>query len=77
VSKHGEFLEHRIRDEQTRSFCAKCGTTLFWKTSFMASHTGVAGGAFLDPSLPEPTLTATANNCVDWVTLPKRWRRSP
>lgn len=77
VATHGEFLEHKIRDEQVRSFCARCGTTLFWKSAFMPGQTGVAGGAFLDPLLPEPSLTATTHKCVAWVALPPHWQRLP
>lgn len=69
----GDYAEYRIRDEQVRSFCTVCGTTLFWTSAFMPGQTGVAGGAFIDPPLPEPNLSATASNRIAWVSLPDRW----
>lgn len=40
---------------QTRHFCRHCGSTLFWRTQSFPGMTGVAGGAFVDVPLPEPT----------------------
>ena len=73
VGRTGDFAEHRIRDEQVRSFCVACGTTLFWTSAFMPGQTGIAGGAFIEPPLPEPSLSATANKQIDWVSLPDSW----
>jgi hypothetical protein len=70
IAKHGQFSQHRIRDEQERSFCSKCGTTLFWKSTFMPQHTGVAAGAFIDPPLPDPSVEATHDQRVGWVAFP-------
>jgi hypothetical protein len=79
VSIEGEFLQHRIRDEAARSFCAKCGTTLFWKSLLpeQTDVTGIAGGAFLDPPLPEPVASATDQKRVPWIELPESWVRMP
>jgi hypothetical protein len=73
LGKRGEFSQHRIRDEQERSFCTRCGTTLFWKSAFMPEQTGVAAGAFTDPPLPDPSLQATSDGRVEWVVLPEHW----
>ena len=73
IGKVGDFAEHRIRDEQVRSFCIACGTTLFWTSAFMPGQTGVAGGAFIEPPLPEPGLSATAHKRIGWVSLPDNW----
>jgi hypothetical protein len=75
LATKGEFSEHRIRDEQRRFFCTNCGTTLFWKSAFMPEQTGVAGGAFIDPVLPEPTVVATTDRRMEWLTLPGHWTR--
>jgi hypothetical protein len=78
VSIEGEFLQHHIRDEAVRSFCAKCGTTLFWRSSvFMQGQTGVAGGAFVDPPLPDPVASATDQRRAPWIELPANWMRMP
>jgi hypothetical protein len=74
VARGGAFAEYRIREEQTRSFCAKCGTTLFWKSVLKPDQIGIAGGAFLDPALPQPNAMATSSKCVEWVGLPEDWR---
>ena len=76
VGRTGDFAEHRIRDEQVRFFCRACGTTLFWTTAFMPGQTGIAGGAFTDPPLPEPSLSAMPHHKLDWVSLPERWSRA-
>lgn len=61
-----------------RFFCAKCGTTLYWRsTSFMPDHTGVAGGSFTETPLGEPTVTATDPKRCPWLGLPKTWFATP
>jgi hypothetical protein len=74
ISVDGELVEYRVRDEQVRSFCAKCGTTLFWKSKFMPEQTGVAGGAFV-VALPAPNLSASNDKHLPWVTLPEGMRQ--
>jgi hypothetical protein len=69
VAVEGEFSQYRIRTEQERSFCARCGTTLFWKTAFMPGQTGIAAGAFVDPPLSHPTIEATSARRAAWVSL--------
>ncbi len=71
----GALREYRLSERQQRSFCATCGTTLFWKTSTFPGHTGVAGGCFEDP-LPEPNLTVSNDGKCAWVGLPESWRTS-
>ena len=58
---------------QQRHFCKICGTTLFWKASWFARMTGIAGGCFTDPPLPEPTLTVSNGGRCPWLTLPEDW----
>ena len=75
VAIDGEFSQHRIRNEQERSFCTRCGTTLFWKSAFMPEQTGIAAGAFIDPPLPDPRVEAMVHRRVEWVALPERMTR--
>lgn len=77
IATQGDFSHHRIRDEQERSFCRHCGTTLFWKSSFMPDQTGIAAGTFIDPPLPDPSVEAACHQCVGWLTLPGELRRLP
>lgn len=61
-----------------RSFCANCGTTLFWKSeNFMPEFTGVAGGCFAGTAIPEPTHSASDGNRCAWFSLPTGWSTSP
>src|ERR1700689_4754900 len=61
-----------------RFFCAKCGTTLYWKSfGFLPDFTGVAGGWFVDAVLPVPNLSATDAQRCTWIGLPDEWARSP
>jgi hypothetical protein len=61
-----------------RSFCANCGTTLFWKSfAFLPDSTGIAGGCFADEPFPSPNASASdAGRCV-WVGLPEDWLKAP
>lgn len=57
-----------------RFFCARCGTTLCWKSfGFLPDHTGVAGGCFTDDRLPTPNLSANETGRCAWVTVPEDW----
>jgi hypothetical protein len=60
-----------------RFFCARCGTTLYWKSfGFLPDQTGVAGGCFVDDPLPAPNLSATDSGRCAWLTLPVDWLRA-
>lgn len=61
-------------NRQRRSFCARCGTTLFWTAAAMPGHTGIAGGAFADHPFPEPSATVSNGGRCNWLTLPDQWR---
>jgi hypothetical protein len=59
-----------------RFFCARCGTTLYWKSfGFLPGDTGIAAGCFVDDPLPEPKLSATDGGRCAWVALPDDWLR--
>jgi hypothetical protein len=61
-----------------RHFCARCGTTLYWKSfGFLPDHTGVAGGCFAGNSLSAPNLSASDGGRCSWLELPKDWQKAP
>ena len=61
-----------------RFFCARCGTTLYWKSfAFLPDHTGIAGGCFADDPLPEPNVSASENGKCAWLALPDTWMHAP
>ena len=59
---------------QQRWFCGACGTTLYWKSAFMADHIGIAGGCFADP-LPAPAFSQLDEQRFAWLALPEDWMR--
>ena len=59
---------------QRRWFCTTCGTTLLWKAEARPRQTGVAGGCFIDPPLPEPSATVSNRGRCTWLGLPAGWR---
>ncbi len=75
VSIIGEVRDYRLEghNPQTRSSCATCGSTLFWKSAWLPDHTGLAGGRFAEPGLPEPTVTVSNHGREPWVELPGNW----
>jgi hypothetical protein len=54
----------------TRTFCRRCGTTLFWKADIFPGMTGIAAGAFADAGMPAPTISASSDKRCAWVELP-------
>ena len=60
-----------------RHFCARCGTTLYWKSqNFMPEFTGIAGGCFVDDPVPDPIFSAQDATRCAWVTLPEGMPRA-
>jgi hypothetical protein len=78
LARSGDFGVYAIAgaNPQRRWFCAACGTTLIWKVEIWSSRTGVAGGCFADPPLPEPTVTVSNNGRCTWLGLPADWQTS-
>jgi hypothetical protein len=79
VAKTGETrVYHRDGDAgYDRFFCARCGTTLYWKSfGFMPEFTGVAGGCFTGDPLPTPNLSAQDKDRCAWIGLPDEWMRA-
>jgi hypothetical protein len=77
LSRSGDFGLYSIaRGNQRRWFCVVCGSTLLWKADGRPGQTGVAGGCFVDPPLPEPTATVSNGGRCPWLGLPGEWRAS-
>lgn len=72
----GETSAYRVdgTNPQERFFCQVCGSTLFWKSAAFDKMTGVAGGCFVEPMLPEPGLTLSNESRCAWVSLPDHWQ---
>ncbi len=68
----GEYTQYEPSGEpgQVRSFCRKCGSTLYWFTPSRPDEIGVAGGAFIDHPLPRPQLSAQDRTRCIWFDLP-------
>ncbi|MBI3675954.1 MAG: GFA family protein [Proteobacteria bacterium] len=80
VAKHGALNVYAKEGDAgyNRYFCAKCGTTLYWKSfAFLPDSTGVAGGCFVDDPIPEPNFSAQHNTHYPWLTLPADWLTAP
>ena len=69
----GTAASYEVDEEQTRYFCAVCGTTLYWKTGLFQGLTGVAGGCFTEAALPAPNASYRHKNSCAWVELPQDW----
>jgi hypothetical protein len=65
------------RGPQERTFCAGCGTTVFWRSSAFPAVVGVAAGCLPPEGRREPMVSATDPACLDWITLPSTWQRWP
>ncbi|MGZ5900217.1 MAG: GFA family protein [Reyranella sp.] len=78
LGRTGDFRVYEITgtQPQRRWFCAACGSTLFWKTSWRLDQTGIAGGCFVGEKLPQPSVTVSNDGRCDWLDLPMHWRTS-
>ena len=78
VSRQGDFCVYTIDgpNAQQRRFCTVCGSTVLWKVANRPHQTGIAGGCFVDPPLPEPTATVSNAGRCAWLGLPGNWRMS-
>lgn len=77
AAKTGVVLTYAKSGDYERYFCARCGTTLYWKSqNFMPAFTGVAGGCFAEQPLPDPQFSAQDADRCAWVTLPPTWAKA-
>lgn len=51
-------------------FCPACGTSLFWRSDRNPGMTGIAVGAFGDPSFPAPVRSVWERSQHAWVSVP-------
>jgi len=58
----------------TFHLCPECGSTVFWEPERMPQLTGVAVGAFADPSFPQPKQSVFTTSKRAWVGLPGEMR---
>jgi len=80
LAKTGELKTYSKRGDAgyDRFFCARCGTTLYWKSfAFLSDATGIAGGCFVDDPIPAPMMSAQDSTRCAWVTLPAEWPKAP
>ena len=77
IERRGAFTTYTVDAEskQERSFCPRCGTTLWWTVDARPGQVGVAGGAFVDPPLPTPSSSYRDAKRLDWVTIPENWAK--
>jgi hypothetical protein len=75
--RRGEFKVYRsdgTAGQVANSFCAVCGTTLFFEPEDSPGFIGCAGGCFVDIALGEPALSASDDQRCAWLSLPEAWQ---
>jgi hypothetical protein len=50
-------------------FCPDCGSTVYWKADNLPGFTGVAVGAFADPTYPAPVRSVFEQSKHAWVQI--------
>jgi hypothetical protein len=77
VRRDGDLRVYEIPavGSQRRWFCRTCGSTLFWKTAWRPTETGISGGCF-QSALPSPSVTVSNDGRCTWLGLPADWRTS-
>lgn len=76
LDRRGEFKIYHSNGGVGRvvnSFCAVCGTTLFFTPIDHPGVVGCAGGCFIDHPLGEPALSASDDQRCAWLHLPDDW----
>ena len=70
VGEASEFERRGDSGQSIRfSFCARCGTTLFWRMEGTPEDVAVAVGAFADPEFPPPTASVYEARQHAWVDV--------
>jgi hypothetical protein len=70
VGRHTEYVRISDNGEATFHFCPDCGATVFYTAESIADAVAVPIGAFADPSLPPPTVSAWEARRHAWVSVP-------
>lgn len=78
TGRSGDFRLYEVagRNPQQRWFCGVCGSTVLWKAAAWPRHTGIAGGCFVDPPFPAPSVTVSNDGRCAWLGLPTDWHTS-
>lgn len=53
----------------TQSFCAICGSSLYYRNENLPGQVAIPLGAFADPSFPPPHFSVFENRRHPWVTI--------
>lgn len=61
----------------TNYFCPTCGTNVAWEAEIRPGFTGVAVGAFADPTFPKPNVVLYDDNRHGWIAPPEGARIVP
>ncbi|NPD66104.1 GFA family protein [Lichenicola cladoniae] len=66
------------------SFCSRCGTSVYWKTTGKPDMIGIAVGAIGDPAYPAPAASLWERSKHPWMSietasenLPRGWGTYP
>lgn len=76
LGRRGDFIVYQsdgTAGPTASSFCARCGTTLFFVPAEAPGIIGCAGGCFVDAPLPEPTMSNSDDLRCAWLRLPDTW----
>ncbi len=76
LARRGEFKIYNsdgTAGQVANSFCAACGTTLFFTPAEFPGVVGCAGGCFTDAPLGEPAISASDDQRCAWLQLPNGW----
>ncbi len=79
LAQTGDMNHYHIKNKhytQQRSFCANCGTTLYWRVSAFANVIGISAGCFTKQPLAKPHYTVETQNQLDWFNLTGDWKES-
>jgi hypothetical protein len=63
----------RVGDEGTKatfSFCAECGSTVYYIAEGFEGAIAIPVGAFADPQFPSPTFSVYEERMHSWVSMP-------
>jgi hypothetical protein len=77
LGRRGDFkcyLSNGTAGRVENSFCAVCGTTLFFMPLDHPGVIGCAGGCFVEYPLGEPALSASDDQRCGWLQLPEGWQ---
>jgi hypothetical protein len=73
VRTEGEAREYRRRtdsgNENAYSFCATCGSTVFYRVGIRPGMISIPAGAFMDSSYPPPTVELFLERASSWCPL--------